>query len=60
MALQGYDAHSSNTDDDSSTTRNSSNRLHQAPPWKDRNVSSSDQVANIDTSTHHTNLDSGF
>merc|ERR1719410_168855 len=39
---QGFDAPSSNTDDEaSSTTRNSSNRLHH--PWKDRNASSSDQ-----------------
>ena len=34
---------SSNTDDDSSTTRNSSTRLRHIP-WKERNVSSSDQV----------------
>jgi len=40
---QGFDAPSSNTDDEaSSTTRNSSNRMHHAP-WKDRNASSSDQ-----------------
>jgi len=40
---QGFDAPSSNTDDEaSSTTRNSSNRLHHVP-WKDRNASSSDQ-----------------
>ena len=42
---QGFDAPSSNTDDEaSSTTRNSSNRLHHVP-WKDRNASSSDQVS---------------
>eukprot|EP00092_Neocalanus_flemingeri_P023256 GFUD01025217.1.p1 GENE.GFUD01025217.1~~GFUD01025217.1.p1 ORF type:complete len:1610 (-),score=293.97 GFUD01025217.1:361-5190(-) len=39
---QGFDAPSSNTDDEaSSTPRNSSNRLHV--PWKDKNASSSDQ-----------------
>merc|ERR1719150_1985216 len=38
-----FDAPSSNTDDDnSSTARNSSNRLHHIP-WKERNASSSDQ-----------------
>ena len=44
LLFQGFDAPSSNTDDEaSSTTRNSSNRLHHVP-WKDRNASSSDQV----------------
>eukprot|EP00092_Neocalanus_flemingeri_P023255 GFUD01025216.1.p1 GENE.GFUD01025216.1~~GFUD01025216.1.p1 ORF type:complete len:235 (+),score=69.34 GFUD01025216.1:210-914(+) len=39
---QGFDAPSSITDDEaSSTPRNSSNRLHV--PWKDKNASSSDQ-----------------
>ena len=45
ISCQAFDVPSSNTDDESSTTRNSttSTRLRHIP-WKDRNVSSSDQV----------------
>jgi hypothetical protein len=47
---QGFDGPSSNTDDESTTARNLSNRLHHQP-WKGREVGSSSDQGNTSSAT---------